>query len=56
MEKRISFNGNQQGEIVFDTPISPDTYILIINDDNGIALGQTDIKTVRASEYTPLVF
>lgn len=51
-DKRIPLNGNQRGEIVFDTPISPDTYILIINDDNGIALGETDIKTVRVSEYT----
>ena len=54
-DKRIPLNGNQQGEIVFDTPISPDTYILIINDNNGIALGQTDIKTIPAREYTPHV-
>ncbi len=54
-DKRIPLNGKQQGEIVFDTPISPDTYIIIINDDNGIALGQTDIKTITAREYSPHV-
>lgn len=52
-ENIIDLNKEQNGEIFFNTPVSPNSYSLVINDDNGSALARCDVQTVKVREYTP---
>lgn len=52
-ENIIPLNKEQDGEIIFNTPISPNIYSLVIIDKNSTALARCDVETVKVRDYIP---
>jgi hypothetical protein len=49
--KPIAYNTTKRGEVLFVTNLSPDSYVLSINEVSGNPLYRTSIQTVRYREY-----